>query len=211
MSDDILAQQVDYYRRRAPEYDQTAYPDLAASQARIDRVVAGLAPAGRIVELACGTGMWTRALAGYSDDVTALDASEEPMQIARTRCPAHVRFETADIFNWRPADEFDVVFFAFWLSHVPSAALDAFLATVTSAVAPGGRLLFVDEHVDYPNKEEWSDEPEVAIRQMTDGSRHPMVKVFLDPEDLRARLARLGWAVSFEVDRAWLIASAHRA
>ena len=211
MSDDILVRQVDYYRRRAAEYDRTAYPDLAASRTRIDRIVARLAPAGRILELACGTGMWTRALADYSDDVTALDASEEPIQVARTRCPAHVRFEVADIFSWRPTTEFDVVFFGFWLSHVPSAALDGFLATVTSALAPGGRLLFVDEHVGYPNKEVWSDDPEVAIRELTDGSQHPMVKVFLDPEDLRARLARLGWTVSFEIDRAWLIASAARA
>jgi demethylmenaquinone methyltransferase/2-methoxy-6-polyprenyl-1,4-benzoquinol methylase len=211
MSDDILVQQVDYYRRRAEEYDRTAYPDLKASAERIDRVVATLAPAGRILELACGTGMWTRALARHSEQVTALDASQEPMRIARERCPAHVRFEVADLFSWRPTDEFDVVFFGFWLSHVPTSALDAFLATATSAVAPGGRLLFVDEHVDYPNREMWSDEPEIAIRELTDGSRHPMVKVFLDPGDLQARLARLGWAVSFDIDRAWLIASAHRA
>jgi 2-polyprenyl-3-methyl-5-hydroxy-6-metoxy-1,4-benzoquinol methylase len=210
MTGDILTQQIDYYRRRAPEYDRTAYPDLTASTARIDRVVAALAPRGRILELACGTGMWTRALAAHSTDVTALDASTEPIEVARTRCPAHVRFGVADVFDWQPSDTYDVVFFGFWLSHVPTARLDAFFETVTSAVAPGGRLLFVDEHDAYPNKEEWSDQPEVAIREMTDGTRHPMVKVFLDPDDLCERLSRLGWAVSFEVDRAWLIASAHR-
>lgn len=211
MSEDILADQVAYYRRRAAEYDRTAYPDLAAATARIDRVVATLAPHGRVLELACGTGMWTRALAEHSDDVTALDASSEPIQIARTRCPEQVRFEVADLFGWQPSEVYDVVFFAFWLSHVPTARLDEFLATVTSAVAPGGRLLIVDEHADYPNKEEWSDQPEVAIRHTTDGSRHRMVKVFLDPDDLRTRLSRLGWMVSFELDRAWLIAAAQRA
>lgn len=210
MSNDILARQVDYYRRRAAEYDRTAYPDLDAATARIDRVVAAFAPRGSILELACGTGMWTRALAMHSEDVTALDASIEPVAIARTRCPSYVRFEQADLFQWQPTERYDVVFFAFWLSHVPAARLDRFLDAVTSAVAPGGRLLFVDEHAAYPNKEEWSDQPEIAIRKMTDGSRHPMVKVYLDPDDLRERLARLGWTASFEIDRAWLIASAHR-
>lgn len=210
MSRDILAEQVDYYRRRAGEYDRTAYPDLESAKARIDRVVATLAPRGRILELACGTGMWTRALAEHSADVTALDASAEPIEIARARCPGHVRFALADLFTWRPSERYDVVFLGFFLSHVPTARLDDLLATVTSAVAPGGRLLFVDEHAGYPNKEEWSEQPEIAIRQTTDGAHHRMVKVYLDPDDMRTRLGRLGWTTSVELDRAWLIASASR-
>ena len=88
MSDNsILAKQVEYYRLRASEYDATAYTDLAEAAERIDRIVAELAPSGSILELACGTGMWTRALAAYSKDVTALDASAEPIAIARARCP----------------------------------------------------------------------------------------------------------------------------
>lgn len=207
---DILTQQIEYYRRRASEYDATAYPDLAASMARIDSVVAELAPSGSLVELACGTGMWTRALAARTDDITAIDASDETIALARERCPAHVRFRRANLFEWRPERRYDVVFFAFWLSHVPSTLVDNFLASVTDAVAPGGRLMFVDEHANRPNHETWSDEPEIAIRKMTDGSRHPMVKVFLDPDQMRDRLDRLGWAVDFTVDRAWLIASAQR-
>ncbi len=208
-NDDILTKQVEYYRLRANEYDITAYTDLTKSAERIDRIVADLAPTGSILELACGTGMWTRALAAYSDDVTALDASAEPIAIARARCPDQVHFEIADIFRWRPVRFYDVVFFAFWLSHVPSARLGGFLTAATDAVSPGGRLLFVDEHAD-PRHEEWTDNPEIAIREMRDGSRHEIVKVFVEPEQLAARLDRLGWLVDFDVDHAWLIGSARR-
>jgi len=208
-NDDILAKQLEYYRLRASEYDITAYGDLAESAERIDRIVADLAPSGSILELACGTGMWTRALAAYSKDIIAVDASAESIAIARPRCPDHARFEIADIFRWRPARFYDVVFFAFWLSHVPSARLDGFLATAIDAVAPKGRLLFVDEHAD-PRHEEWTDNPEIAIREMTDGSRHEVVKVFVEPEQLAARLHRLGLLVDFDVDHAWLIGSARR-
>jgi len=220
-NDDILAKQVEYYRLRASEYDITAYGDLAESAERIDRgdlaesaeridrIVADLAPSGSILELACGTGMWTRALAAYSKDVTALDASAESIAIARARCPDHAHFDIADIFRWRPVRFYDVVFFAFWLSHVPSAQLDGFLVTAIDPVAPNGRLLFVDEHAD-PRHEEWTDNPEIAIREMTDGSRHEIVKVFVEPEQLAARLDRLGWLVDFDVDHAWLIGSARR-
>ena len=203
MSDNgILAKQVEYYRLRASEYDATAYTDLAELAERIDRIVAELAPSGSILELACGTGMWTRALAAYSKDVTALDASAEPIAIARARCPDHADFDLADIFRWRSVWFYDVVFFAFWLSHVPSARLDRFLSTATDAVAPDGRLLFVDEHAD-PRHEEWTDDPEIAIREMTDGSRHEIVKVFVvEPEQLAARIDRLGgWSTSTSTTR----------
>lgn len=63
MPEDILAEQIRYYRSRADEYDATAYLDLDAARARIERVLAGLAPTGRILELASGTGMWTQSLA----------------------------------------------------------------------------------------------------------------------------------------------------
>ena len=49
MTDEILAGQVDYYRRRAGEYDATAYGDVAAARARIARLVAELRPAGRVL------------------------------------------------------------------------------------------------------------------------------------------------------------------
>jgi ubiquinone/menaquinone biosynthesis C-methylase UbiE len=64
VTDEVLADQVDYYRRRAGEYDVTAYGDVAAARARIARLVAEMRPTGRVLEIACGTGLWTEALAG---------------------------------------------------------------------------------------------------------------------------------------------------
>src|SRR4051812_49012808 len=42
MSDDVLADQVDYYRLRAGEYDVTAYGDVAAASEHIAGLVARL-------------------------------------------------------------------------------------------------------------------------------------------------------------------------
>src|SRR4051794_9332009 len=101
MTNDVLADQVHYYRRRAGEYDATAYGDVGAAQARIARLVAELRPSGRVLELACGTGLWTEALAGLADTVTAVDAAPEAVAIARERVrSANVGFEVADIFSW---------------------------------------------------------------------------------------------------------------
>jgi trans-aconitate methyltransferase len=141
VADDVLGEQIEYYRQRAGEYDATSYVDVTAAAERIDRMVADLALSGSVVELACGTGMWTRALAAVAADVTAIDSAPEALAIARQRCPDSVRLRQADLFSWRPDRRYDVVFFAFWLSHVPSARLAAFFATIDEALAPGGRVL----------------------------------------------------------------------
>ena len=123
--DDLLAEQVAYYRRRASEYDVTAHGDVDAARARITRVVAALRPAGNVLEIACGTGLWTSALAGAASTVTAIDAAPEAVDIARGRVKAaNVRFEVADVFSWAAAARFDTVFFAFWLSHVPASRFE---------------------------------------------------------------------------------------
>src|ERR1700693_4058722 len=118
--DEVLADQVGYYRRRASEYDVTAYGDVAVARARIARLVAEMQPTGKVLEIACGTGLWTEALAGSADKVVAIDAEPEVIEIARARVRTpKVTFEVADVFSWTPAARFDVVFFSAWLSHVP--------------------------------------------------------------------------------------------
>jgi hypothetical protein len=89
VSDEVLAGQVDNYRRRAGEYDATAYGDVAAARARIARLVAEMRPAGSVLEIACGTGLWTEALAGWADTVTAMDAAPEysrPPELPANHC-----------------------------------------------------------------------------------------------------------------------------
>lgn len=100
MTDEVLADQVDYYRRRAGEYDATAYGDVGAARARISRLVAELHPTGTVLEIACGTGLWTEALAELADTVTAIDVAREAVDIARRRVTsANVTFEIADVFS----------------------------------------------------------------------------------------------------------------
>jgi len=103
VSDEVLAEQIDYYRRRAAEYDETAYGDTSAARVRIARLVAQMRPSGRVLEIASGTGMWTEALAGWAGTVTAIDVAPEAVAIARDRVlAANVRFELADVFTWFP-------------------------------------------------------------------------------------------------------------
>src|SRR4051794_30568415 len=85
VADDRLAEQAAYYRRRAGEYDVTAYGDVAVARKHIAKVVADVRPAGRVLEIACGTGLWTEALAQWADTLIAVDAAPEAIALARER------------------------------------------------------------------------------------------------------------------------------
>ena len=82
--DQLLAEQVAYYRARAGEYfvsDSAAEPALEAA---LDE----FRPTGDVLELACGPGTWTPQLLRYASAVTAVDASPEMIAIASSRVGA---------------------------------------------------------------------------------------------------------------------------
>jgi 2-polyprenyl-3-methyl-5-hydroxy-6-metoxy-1,4-benzoquinol methylase len=202
VNDEVLAEQVDYYRRRASEYDATAYGDIAAARTRIARLVAEMRPAGSVLEIACGTGLWTEALARWAGTVTAIDAAPEAVAIARDRVrPARVRFEVADVFTWDPGTRFDVIFFSAWLSHVPASRFGEFWRSLGRLLAPNGRVLFIDEHVDERGKEAYlAGRDEVIERRLRDGSTYRVIKNFVDPAEMEPRLRRLGWDCAIRRD-----------
>ena len=211
----MLADQVAYYRRRAGEYDVTAYgDDAAAARALIARLVAEMRPAGSVLEIACGTGLWTEALAGWAVTVTAIDAAPEVLEIARDRVrSANVSFEVVDVFSWDPGTRFDVIFFSAWLSHVPASRLGRFWQLLRGLLAGGGRVLFIDEHVDERGKEAYvAGQEEVVERQLADGSTFRVIKNFVEPEGLELRLRQMGWdCVIRRVSSRWVYGEARLA
>lgn len=202
--DELLRDQRDYYRARAPTYEKDLYNWAGAPHA-LDDVVARVPAGGAILELACGTGIWTERLLRRSADVAAVDAAPEMIAIARARA-GEARYVVADVFSYEPDRRYDTVFFGFWLSHVPGDRFASFWQTVSAALADGGRVVFVDEHVSGQDKEQWL-EPGVVLRTLPDGSEHRVVKHYVDPDDMRTRLAHLGWATEITslADGAWVL------
>jgi hypothetical protein len=86
------------------------------------------------------------------------------------------------------------VFFAFWLSHLPSSAFGRFWAVVRRALAGNGRVLFVDDQPAAADRETHAAaSAEVVERRLTHGTRHRPIKLARDPADLARQLTRLGW------------------
>ncbi len=218
MDGELLEEQLAYYRARAAEYDewflrQGRYDRGPEWNRRwfteleeVRRELGSFGPTGQVLELACGTGLWTVELVRYASRVTAVDASPEVLEINRarleeSRTETPVRYVRADLFDWRPDEAYyDVVFFGFWLSHVPPTRFDVFWELVRSALKPGGRAFFVDSL----RTEAWAEkqllgrDPQghTTARQLNDGREFRIVKIFYEPATLERRLADLGWRFS---------------
>ena len=202
-----LAEQVRYYRDRAGEYedwwfrrgryDHGAAANAAwfAEAAQVQADLERFAPAGQVLELACGTGLWTERLAERAAGVTALDASPEALRIAAAKTRAeNVEFVEADLFTWEPVGTYDVCFFSFWLSHVPRSRFSGFWSLVRSCLAPGGRVFLVDNRDDPHPPSEIKDSyvvqsgPDLELRRLHDGSKYQVVEVFYEPKELQSLL-----------------------
>jgi 2-polyprenyl-3-methyl-5-hydroxy-6-metoxy-1,4-benzoquinol methylase len=203
-------QQVAYYRARAAEYDATSYRDVHRADRRVAALVRHLQPGGDLLEIACGTGLWTRHLAGCAATVTAIDAAPEMIALARQRITAHtVTFVTADVLTWAPPRRFDTIFFAFWLSHVPPPDFGQFWSLLRNALATGGRVLFVDDQPAAADLETYvAGSGEVVERRLRDGTRHRLIKVIRHPEDLTRQLTQLGWQATITQSGDWLVGQA---
>jgi 2-polyprenyl-3-methyl-5-hydroxy-6-metoxy-1,4-benzoquinol methylase len=217
VDDGLLEGQLAYYRARAEEYDEWFlrtgrhdrgpewnrrwFLELERVRQKLDR----FEPAGRVLELACGTGLWTVELARHTASITAVDASPEVLDIncarlQKARPEVPVRYVRADLFDWTPDEAYDVVFFGFWLSHVPPERFAAFWDLVRSALRPKGRAFFVDSLRTETRAEKQSagrvPSDQTTLRRLNDGREFRIVKVFYDPSGLEARLADMGWRFS---------------
>jgi SAM-dependent methyltransferase len=190
----LLAEQIDYYRAVATEYSDHAIPELGAG-GELGAALAAFRPAGDVLELACGPGTWTEQLLRHATSLTAVDASPEMLAIASARVSGdeRVRFIQADLFSWRPDRRYDIVFFGFWLSHVPDGRFEAFWSLVADCLEPDGRVLFVDDGYRTPDELVEGEASSTIRRRLNEGSAHRAVKVPLEPARLERRLAQLGW------------------
>jgi SAM-dependent methyltransferase len=192
---ELLREQATYYRALAGEYD-SAY-EMRSDLRSLSSVAEGLPIAGDVLELACGTGQWTRLLASRGLRVTAVDGAPEMLARARDRVAGlDVEFLQADLFNWQPPRRFDTVFFCFWLSHVPPERFADFWATVGAALRPGGRACFVDSSLGDMDNEELPSIGSSLVRRrpLPDGGTARVVKVFHDPDGLSQALRDIGWS-----------------
>ena len=214
-----------YYAARAAEYDRVYLkPERQADLRQIEAWLPARLVGRRVLEVACGTGYWTRFIAPAAAEMLALDAAPETLDIARQRVPPErVSFSVGDAYalldSIEPGSRFDAAFAGFWWSHVPRARLREFLQGLHACLEPGARVVFLDNRFvpgsSTPVSEEDAQGDTWQQRRLEDGSTHRVLKNFPTEAALREAVAGLAtdvhvttWAHYWALDYAIQGASA---
>ncbi len=126
-------------------------------------------PGERILDLGCGQGVFSRALAEAGAEVTGIDAAPSLIQIARKyRQPQRIRFETRDAAHLHDLGSFHAISAILCVQNM--AHLDEVARAAAAVLEPGGRMVWVLNHPCFriPRQSAWGfDEPhKIQYRRM---------------------------------------------
>ena len=182
-----------YYAARAGEYDHVYQkPERQPDLRQIERWLPSVFSGATVLEIACGTGYWTRFIAPVAAAVVALDSAPETLRIAEQRVAApQVQFQVGDAYALpRSGRSFDAAFAGFWFSHVPIERQREFLRGLNAALEPGACVVLLDnlfvEGSSSPIAEQDRHGNTYQNRSLSNGSTHRVLKNFPTEAQLRA-------------------------
>ncbi len=77
---------IQYYADRAFEYEKTYQrPERQEDIALLHSILKKLLKGHNVLEIACGTGYWTKTIASIANLVTATDINQEVLKIAKKK------------------------------------------------------------------------------------------------------------------------------
>ena len=212
----VIQEQIIYYCARAKEYDEWFYRtgrydrSLEINQRWFNEVAVlkkashNMGVVNSVLELACGTGIWTQELIKLGERITAVDASKEMIEINHNKLnTANVEYQQLDLFSWEPDKEYDLVFFFFWLSHVPPTLVDGFLRKVYKSVRPLGKIFIIDYRFEVTSTAKnhfLQNETEIyQRRKLNNGQEFQIFKIFYQPDVLSNKLTLAGFQANVEL------------
>jgi demethylmenaquinone methyltransferase/2-methoxy-6-polyprenyl-1,4-benzoquinol methylase len=183
---------LEYYSRRAREYERIyEKPERQEDLRALREILSELVRGRDVLEIACGTGYWTEAVAPSARSILATDASPAVLEIAHHKSypPGRVAFQAADAYRLdQVSGTFTAAFAGFWWSHVPRGHRGEFLDGLHRRVGPGARVVLFDNRYvagsSTPIAERDAEGDTYQLRRLADGSEHRVLKNFPEPEAL---------------------------
>jgi len=170
----------DRFDRKAREWDKKAVRrELAAAvSAAIARL--GLAPAMRIMDFGCGTGLVSLPLAEKVGHILALDSSAGMIEVVEDKLTnqriGNVEARCADIITADLPNDFDLILTSMTLHHIEN--IDPVLAGFHRLLKKGGRVAIAD-----------LDAEDGSFHRHDSGEKHHG----FDRQELRRRLQHIGF------------------
>ena len=187
----------DYYARRASEYERVYLkPERQEDLRRIEGLLSTALAGHDVLEVACGTGYWTRFIAKTARSIVATDVNTEVLELAEQKdygaCQVTLTQADAYCADLPGAALFTAGFHGFWWSHIPVQRIADFLVSFHAALPPGAPVVMIDnafvEGSSTPISRRDEHGNSYQTRQLQDGSSHEVLKNFPTAAELRAAL-----------------------
>ena len=194
------AELVTYYRARAAEYEKVyAKPERQGDLRALHEIVPAFFTGRRVLEVACGTGYWTRLLSERAASVLAIDLAFETLQIARGRQHADsiVEYREGDAFDLAAVPgAVDAAFAGFWWSHVRREDLQRFLRGLHERLSVGDPVFVLDNRYvagsNWPISRTDSAGNTYQRRRLESGPEHEVLKNFPMPSEVHSAVVAAG-------------------
>jgi len=191
---------VDYYRARAGEYEQIYYREVPDRRKEIDDActyVRKISQKKTVLDLACGTGYWTKVASDSASCVVATDIASEMIGEAKNKkygCP--VKFVVSDLYHLPFAPKsFDLIILGFWLSHEPRQNYDNLFDSILDPLKPNGHIWMIDNNSpaegaqsDSVGLDEFGNNRK--LRRLQNGDEFIIVKNYFSKEELQNLLSK---------------------
>lgn len=172
-----------------------ALPDRQHEFAVLRERVAELVQGHKVLELACGSGYWTAAMAGAADFVLATDNNPLMLKAAQARdLPGQkVQIVQIDAFDVDFENDYTACFAGFFWAHVKREQQTALLARLRKIVGKEGLLILIDDNYleadTAPVARTDAEGNTYQIETLADGERYEYVKNFPTDSALRKKFA----------------------
>ena len=196
-----------YYSDRAPYMAKGLEIAPSGQLVEIIAELTAQAKERTVLEIACGTGYFTRFVGPVSRRTTATDVSEEMLGVARSLRIPNARIVHDDAYRLESVgdERFDFGFAMHWASHIPRDRWHEFFTTFHSRLKPGATVMLVDD-IRRPNDADpWysklATRDTYEIRHLPNGDDYEIVKTFFSADDLRTRLQPYADNLQLRYDR----------
>jgi len=206
---------IKYYGRadwaRRWDSGMEAVMDLPEYKQQFDKIseVINEAVAGKnVLEIAAGTGIWTRRIVAVIASLVATDINEAPLKIAQEKeyPPGKVSFRIGDMYSLGDVPQKDALFGGFIISHVLRQGYTKFFDTLNARVVPGGTIILFDTKRLVPPTRIDAEGNYYDVRKEPDGTKHEVLKNHPSQEELRELLRERASHIEFlDMEHYWLL------
>lgn len=196
-----------YYNLRSQEYEQVYYrnePLRQSEQAAISAAIKEAFLNRRVLEVACGTGFWTKVVAEVAEYVVAVDISTKMLAIAEEKGLASekVKFRKGNAYTLKSVSgEFNGRLANFWFSHVSKTQIHHFLSGFHKRLGAGAIVFMADNVYMLGIGGELIIKPGVEdtfkLRYLSDASKYEIIKNYYTADHLNSILSP--WSSNLQV------------